>query len=178
VGRRRRSRRKTSTSTRSGIPRNRASSFSMETIGASEACTSTPASRRRWCLAAYRRSGRSGLATARCCSRASFRTRRATPSSCRQARPLRSSSSGGLLTRRLAASHPTRSTWSTTPTSRGRPRCSFETTQAARTAGRSPSEAPAFDTLDGRRFVVVRPLKPPESRVVVIERWFEEFRRR
>jgi hypothetical protein len=39
-------------------------------------------------------------------------------------------------------------------------------------------QSPAFDTLDGRRFVVVRPLKLPESRVVVVERWFEEFRSR
>jgi hypothetical protein len=37
---------------------------------------------------------------------------------------------------------------------------------------------PLFDTLDGRRFVVVRTLKPAQSSVVVVQNWFEEFRRR
>ena len=37
--------------------------------------------------------------------------------------------------------------------------------------------APAFDTLDGRRFLIVRMLKPAQSSVVVVQNWFEEFRR-
>ena len=37
---------------------------------------------------------------------------------------------------------------------------------------------PSFDTLDGRRFVVVRTLKPAQSTVVVVQNWFEEFRRK
>lgn len=50
-----------------------------------------------------------------------------------------------------------------------RPLFTFERPNAA--------EQPAFDTRDGQRFVVVKTLKPAQSSVVVVQNWFEEFKR-
>lgn len=50
-----------------------------------------------------------------------------------------------------------------------RPLFTFERPNAA--------EQPAFDTRDGQRFVVVKTLKPAQSSVVIVQNWFEEFRR-
>ena len=49
-----------------------------------------------------------------------------------------------------------------------RPLFTFERPNAA--------QFPAFDTIDGHRFVVVRTLKPSQSSVVVVQNWLEEFR--
>jgi serine/threonine-protein kinase len=40
------------------------------------------------------------------------------------------------------------------------------------------ARARPYDTLDGRRFVVVRTVEPADAGVAIVQNWFEEFRRR